>query len=117
MEKQQNYDRAPKPISMASGEVRWAQRIVTPSPCAIQSIISTGDPPVALLLWHGAADRLIATRETERLHQTLAPLYSAAGHPERLQLTLAAEAAHNFTDPQVLGDVRRSVASWFDAHL
>lgn len=79
--------------------------------------IAAGDPPVALLLWHGAADRLIATRETERLHQTLAPLYSAAGHPERLQLTLAAEAAHNFTDPQVLGDVRRSVASWFDAHL
>lgn len=79
--------------------------------------IATGDPPPALLLWHGAADRIITAEETERLHQALEPLYAAAGHSHRLKLLLAPKVAHDFNDPEVLGGVRDSIASWLNLHL
>jgi predicted esterase len=79
--------------------------------------IAAGDPPTALLLWHGAADRVIATRESTRLHQALLPIYAAAGHPERLELLLAADGAHDITNPASLSELRQAVAAWFNAHL
>jgi dienelactone hydrolase len=78
--------------------------------------IAAGDPPTALLLWHGAADRVIATRESTRLHQALLPIYAAAGHPERLKLLLAPEGAHDITNPALASELRLAVAAWFNAH-
>lgn len=79
--------------------------------------IAAGDPPPALLLWHGAADRIITADDTARLHQSLQPLYAAAGHSDRLKLVLAGKGTHKFTHPEVLGDLRDSIASWLELHL
>lgn len=78
--------------------------------------IAAGDPPPALMLWHGSADRIIATRNAALLHETLAPLYAATGHPERLKLTLAPEGAHDITSPASLRELRVAVGDWFNAH-
>lgn len=79
--------------------------------------IAAGTPPTALMLWHGSADRIIATRNAAQLHQALAPLYAVAGHPERLRLTLAAEGAHDIASPTSLRELRFAVASWFNSHM
>lgn len=80
--------------------------------------IAAGDPPRALLLFHGADDKVIAHAATVSLGEKLRRFYAPAGNDGRLRIVIAPEVGHDWTaDPRTLSQVRNQVADWFNRHL
>jgi dienelactone hydrolase len=79
--------------------------------------IAAGEPPPALLIFHGTADEVVPSRGTLALRDALRPLYAKTGNSERLQVVMARDVSHDWTEPQALQEVRALVANWFNQHL
>jgi pimeloyl-ACP methyl ester carboxylesterase len=79
--------------------------------------IASGDPPLALLLFHGADDTIVAPTGAMSLRDALQPYYRRAGNDERLKLVIAPGVSHNWTEPRPLEELRASVADWFNRYL
>ena len=79
--------------------------------------IAAGNPPPALLIFHGAADEVVAPKATLSLRDALLPIYEKAGNGERLRVVLAPDVSHDWTQPKALQQVRAVVANWFNQHL
>jgi pimeloyl-ACP methyl ester carboxylesterase len=79
--------------------------------------IAAGDPPPALLIFHGSADEVVAPQATLSLRDALLPLYAESGNRQRLHVVIAPDVSHDWTEPQALQQVRIAVASWFDQNL
>jgi dienelactone hydrolase len=81
------------------------------------SEIAAGNPPPALLIFHGAADEVISPKATLSLRDALLPIYEKSGNGERLRVVIAPDVSHDWTEPQALQQVRTVVANWFNQHL
>jgi dienelactone hydrolase len=79
--------------------------------------IAAGDPPPALLIFHGAADEVVPPQPTLALRDALFPFYYKSGNGKRLQVVIAPDVSHDWTEPKALQRVRGVVASWFNQHL
>jgi len=79
--------------------------------------IASGDPPRALLLFHGADDTIVAPSGAVSLRNALEPFYQRSGNDERLKLVIAPGVSHGWTEPRPLGELRASVADWFNRYL
>jgi dienelactone hydrolase len=79
--------------------------------------IASGDPPLALLLFHGADDTIVAPTGAMSLRGALQPYYQRSGNDQRLKLVIASGVSHNWTEPQTLQELRASVADWFNRYL
>jgi fermentation-respiration switch protein FrsA (DUF1100 family) len=79
--------------------------------------IASGDPPRALLLFHGAEDTVVAPSSAVSLRDALQPYYQRSGNDQRLKLVIASGVSHNWTDPRPLQQLRASVADWFNRYL
>jgi predicted esterase len=79
--------------------------------------IAAGEPPPALLIFHGAADEVVRSRGTLALQDALRPYYDKSGNSERLQVVMAPDVSHDWTEPKALKEVRVLVANWFNQHL
>jgi predicted esterase len=79
--------------------------------------IASGDPPRALLLFHGADDTIVAPSGAMTLREALQPYYRRSGNDQRLKLVIAPGVSHNWTEPQPLQELRTSVADWFNRYL
>jgi dienelactone hydrolase len=79
--------------------------------------IASGDPPRALLLFHGADDTIVAPSGAVSLQAALQPYYQRPGENQRLKLMIASGVSHGWTDPQPLQELRVSVADWFNRFL
>lgn len=82
---------------------------ITTSPAAHQA--------PALLLFHGADDKVIVPADTVALADSLRPFYERSGSTQRLQLNVAPGVSHNWADPRTLDAVRGAVADWFNRFL
>lgn len=79
--------------------------------------IASGDPPRALLLFHGADDTVVAPVGAVSLRDALLPYYQRSGNERRLKLVIAPGVSHNWTEPRPLEELRTSVADWFNRYL
>ena len=79
--------------------------------------IAAGEPPRALLLFHGADDTVIEPSGTVSLEEQLRPFYARSGNDGRLRLVIAPGASHDWAKPPTLEQVRMLAADWFDRHL
>jgi dienelactone hydrolase len=79
--------------------------------------IAVGDPPPALLIFHGAADDVVPSQGTLSLRDALRPFYGASGNDKRLQVVIAPDVSHDWTQPDALHEIRVEVAAWFNQHL
>jgi dienelactone hydrolase len=79
--------------------------------------IGGANPPVALLLFHGADDTVVTSRGAVSLQAALQPIYERAGVPQRLKLVIAPRVSHDWSDPRTLEELRASVAEWFSRYL
>jgi cell division inhibitor SulA len=70
-----------------------------------------------VLIFHGSADEVVAPQATLSLRDALLPLYAETGNRERLQVVIAPDVAHDWTQSQGLQQVRIAVASWFNQNL
>jgi predicted esterase len=68
----------------------------------------------ALPILHGTDDPMLASQTAVALRDALAPFYRAAGSEQRLQLTLVEGLSHGWADSAHAGDLRRSIARWFN---
>jgi hypothetical protein len=85
--------------------------------CRHAAQISTGVPPRALLLFHGADDTIGAPSGVVSLQEALQPYYRRAGYDQRLKVVIAPGVSHNWTDTRPLAGLRTSVADWFNRYL
>ena len=81
------------------------------------SEIAAGDPPPALLIFHGAADEVVPPQPTLALRDALQPFYDKTGNGERLRVVIAPDVSHDWTEPKALQQVRVVVANWFNQRL
>jgi predicted esterase len=79
--------------------------------------IAAGDPPPALLIIHGADDKMLTPAIAVTLHDALKPLYQEAKASQRLQLTVTPGLAHAWADTANVDTLRSSIAAWFHTHL
>lgn len=107
--------RQPYPWSDASR--RLAERTDATQHAARIATSTAGQPPRALLLFHGADDKVIVPADTVALADSLRPLYEHSGAGKRLQLTVAPGVSHNWADRRTLDEVRSAVADWFNRFL
>jgi pimeloyl-ACP methyl ester carboxylesterase len=77
--------------------------------------IASGTP--ALLLIHGADDTVVTPAGATLLGEALQPFYRRAGNDARLRVTLVPDVSHNWTEPHALGELRLTVANWFNTYL
>jgi pimeloyl-ACP methyl ester carboxylesterase len=73
--------------------------------------IAHGNPPPAILLFHGADDTVVTPQGAESLQRALQPFY--AHTPERLKLVIAPNVSHDWTAPQTLQSLQAAVEDWF----
>jgi pimeloyl-ACP methyl ester carboxylesterase len=78
--------------------------------------IAAGDPPPALLIFHGAADDVVPSQGTLSLRDALRPLYGASGNGKRLKVVIAPDVSHDWTQPDALHEIRAEVAARFNQH-
>jgi predicted esterase len=76
--------------------------------------ISRGNPPPALLLFHGADDTVITAQGAVALEAVLRPIYERAGNGGRLKLVIAPGVSHDWSEPRTLEGLRAAVAEWFN---
>jgi predicted esterase len=79
--------------------------------------IAAGNPPPALLIFHGAADEVVSPKATLSLRDALLPIYAKSGNSEQLRVVIAPDVSHDWTEPKALQQVRAVVANWFNQHL
>ena len=81
------------------------------------SEIAAGDPPPALLIFHGAADEVVPPQPTLALRDALQPFYDKSGNADRLRVVVAPDVSHDWTESKALQQVRVVVANWFNQRL
>jgi dienelactone hydrolase len=69
----------------------------------------------ALLIVHGADDTMLASKDAIALRDALAPEYEKTRDAQRLRLQLVDGLAHGWADSSHAGELRRSIAQWFNA--
>ena len=79
--------------------------------------IAAGNPPPALLLFHGAEDTVITPKGATMLGAALLPFYERAQATERLKVLIAPNVSHDWSEPSSLQVLRASVADWFNRPL
>ena len=79
--------------------------------------IAAGNPPPALLIIHGADDKMLTPAIAVTLHDALKPLYQEAKASQRLQLTVTPGLAHGWADTASVETLRSSIAAWFHTYL
>jgi predicted esterase len=79
--------------------------------------LASGNPPRALLLFHGADDNVIAPAGTVSLEEKLRPLYARSGSSSRLSTVIAPGVAHTWAEPRTIEQVRALAADWFNRYL
>jgi len=97
LKQQYNWTPHTRELAEKSDAVRHAARI------------AKGQP--ALLLIHGAADTIVSPAGATKLLEALQPYYKNG----RLALKLPPGVSHDWSDPQVLDDLRHTVAAWFNS--
>lgn len=75
--------------------------------------IAAGDPPPALLIVTGSADKVVSSDGPRALYDALAPLYQAEGQDSRLKIVELHGLAHDWTDPKIREPVSSIVTGWF----
>jgi predicted esterase len=78
--------------------------------------IASGQPPRALLLFHGADDAVIAPKGVVSLDDVLRPYYQRSNE-SRLKLIVAPGVSHAWADAATVGQVRSAAADWFNRYL
>ncbi|HEY7639793.1 MAG TPA: prolyl oligopeptidase family serine peptidase [Steroidobacteraceae bacterium] len=68
----------------------------------------------ALLILHGTDDVTLTSQTAVALRDALMPYYRASGSEARLRLTLVEGMGHGWADSAHAGDLRRSIAEWFN---
>ena len=79
--------------------------------------IAAGDPPVALLLIHGADDETVSPSAAVQLYDALAPYYRRDHDDARLRLTVIPRLAHAWAVPTSDPRLERDIAGWFNRYL
>jgi dienelactone hydrolase len=79
--------------------------------------IASPRPPPALLILHGADDRMLSADLPSSLHAALLPHYRAANSEDRLRLETLPGMTHAWIDTSHLSVVRADVSAWFSRHL
>ncbi len=111
-------ERATKhPYSWSNVSRRLADETDATQHAARIATSSAAQAPRALLLFHGADDKVILPADTIALADSLRPFYERSGAAQRLQLTVASGISHNWADPRTLDAVRAAVADWFNRYL
>lgn len=111
-------ERATKhPYAWTDASHRLAEQTDATQHAARIAASPAGQPPRALLLFHGADDKVIVSTDTVALDDALRPLYERSGASQRLQLTVAAGVSHNWADPRTLDEVHAAVRDWFNRYL
>jgi predicted esterase len=111
-------ERATKqPYAWSDASRRLAEQTDATQHAARVATSSAGQPPRALLLFHGADDKVIVPEDTVALADSLRPFYEHSGATQRLQLTVAPGVSHNWADRRTLDEVRAAVADWFNRYL
>jgi predicted esterase len=111
-------ERATKqPFTWSDASRRLAEQTDATQHAARIATSSSGQPPRALLLFHGADDKVIVPADTVTLADSLRPFYDRSGAPQRLQLTVAPGVSHNWADQRTLDQVRAAVGDWFNRYL
>jgi predicted esterase len=73
--------------------------------------IAHGNPPPAILLFHGGDDTVVKPQGAESLQRALEPFYAST--PERLKVVIAPHVSHDWTRPQTLQSLQAAVGDWF----
>jgi predicted esterase len=71
----------------------------------------------ALLIVQGNDDAMLATRNAVDLRSALAPYYAKSRDGRKLQISLVEGLSHGWVDSPHAGEVRRSIADWFNRSL
>jgi dienelactone hydrolase len=79
--------------------------------------IASPKPPPALLILHGADDKMLSPDRASSLHEALLTGYRAADNEDRLRLKIIPGMAHTWIDTSHLSHVRTDIAAWFARHL
>jgi dienelactone hydrolase len=79
--------------------------------------IASPKPPPALLILHGADDKMLSADRASSLHEALLTRYRAADSEDRLRLEIIPSMAHTWIDTSHLANVRADVSAWFARHL
>lgn len=79
--------------------------------------MARGTPPPALLLIHGKDDLTLNPGLTVALYDALLPYYREADETNRLGLIMEAKMSHDWTTAPAAGQLRASIAEWFNRYL
>jgi pimeloyl-ACP methyl ester carboxylesterase len=82
---------------------------------AVQRAADIAHNRPALLIVQGSDDAMLGARNATALRDALVPFYKSARDELRLRLTLVDGLAHGWVDSPHAGEVRRSIAAWFNA--
>ena len=107
----QAYERATKQEYQWSGYTRDLALRTD----AVQRAVDIARNHPALLIVQGNDDAMLASRDAVALRDALAPLYKSSRDEPRLRLALVDGLSHGWADSAHAGDVRRSIADWFNA--
>ena len=79
--------------------------------------IASGTPPPALLVIQGEDDTTLDPSSAVDLYDALLPYYKNAQSTNRLDLDMIPKMNHDWTDAAGAGQVRVSIAAWFNRFL
>jgi dienelactone hydrolase len=107
----QAYERATKQ------RYRWSEytRELARRTDAVQRAEDIARDRPALLIVHGNDDAMLTSKDVLALRDALAPYYEKTRDAQRLKVQLVDGLAHGWADSGHIGELRRSIAEWFNA--
>ena len=81
---------------------------------AVQRAADIARDHPALLIVHGNGDAMLTSQKAVALRDALAPYYDKGGDEKRLSLTLVDGLSHGWADSAHAGELRESIAQWFN---
>jgi predicted esterase len=81
---------------------------------AVQRAADIARDHPALLIVHGKDDAMLTPQTAVALRDALAPYYEKAGDVQRLHLALVDGLSHGWADSAHVGELRQSIAQWFN---
>jgi alpha-beta hydrolase superfamily lysophospholipase len=106
----QAYERATKQ------QYRWSDytRELARRTDAVQRAADIAKDSPALLIVQGSDDTMVTSKNAIALREALAPYYERSREAQRLKLQHVDGLAHAWTDSRHIGELRRSIADWFN---
>jgi predicted esterase len=106
----QAYERATKQQYTWSDYTRALARRTD----AVQRAADIARNHAALLIVHGKNDAMLTSQNVVALREALAPYYDEADEEQRLRLALVDGLSHGWADSAHVGELRQSIAQWFN---